>query len=75
MTPKPQRAHGYDHAQLTELLIAKDSELKNELLLASEQEEIQKKIDSLKDEVDKQDEEIKQLQKHLKEAEHVLVCF
>lgn len=73
LTPKPQRQTIMDHTQLADLLVAKDKELKNTIKLALEQEEIQKKIDCLKQEVDKQDEEIIKIQKHLKEAEHILV--
>lgn len=74
LTPKPQRVGiAVDHNQLADLLVAKDKELKNALKLAQEQEDIQKKMDALKKEVDKQDEEIKVLQKNLKEAEHILV--
>jgi len=75
LTPKPQRqqsGHLFEHSQIAELLVSKDKELRACLQLASEQGEIQKKMDGLKDEVEKQDEEIKQLQKHLKDAEHIL---
>lgn len=44
------------------------------LFQASEQAEIQKKIDALQAEVEKQDNDIHHLQKYLKEAEHLLVC-
>ena len=40
---------------------------------AAEQAEIQKKIDALQIEVEKQDQDIHHLQKYLKEAEHMLV--
>ncbi len=40
---------------------------------ASEQEELQKKMDELRAEVDRRDHDIVQLQKNLKEAETVLV--
>ena len=43
--------------------------------LAQEQAELQKKYDALKAEVDKRDTDIKQLQRSLKEAETILVCF
>jgi hypothetical protein len=62
-----------DHSQLADLLVAKDKELKKTLKCASEQEELQKKINTIQGEVDKQDEEIIKLQRHLKEAEHILV--
>lgn len=76
LTPKPQRqqtGHLFEHAQIAELLVSKDRELRNCLQLATEQEDVQKKMDSIKAEVEKQDDEIKQLQKHLKDAEHILV--
>ncbi len=76
MTPKHLRQNlTIDSNQLADLLVAKDKELKNELKLAAEQQEVQKKMNALKTEVDKNDEEIRQLQKHLKEAEHILVCL
>lgn len=62
----------FEHTQLAELLVAKDKELKHYLSLAQQQQEIQEKSDSLRAEVEQQDLEIKQLQTHLKEAEHVL---
>ena len=75
LIPKPQRqaaGHLTDHEQLAQLLVAKDKELKAYLKMAAEQEEIQVKTDLLEAEVDKQDEQIRQLQKHLKDAEHIL---
>jgi mediator of RNA polymerase II transcription subunit 4 len=62
----------WEHSQVAELLVAKDRELKALLMEAKDQEEVHRKTESLKTEVDRQDEEIRQLQKHLKEAEHVL---
>lgn len=76
LTPKSQRVllgHSFDHAQMADLLVAKDKELRVCLHAAHEQEDVQKAMDKLRAEVDKQDDEIKQLQKHLKDAEHVLV--
>ncbi|XP_046429690.1 mediator of RNA polymerase II transcription subunit 4 isoform X1 [Neodiprion virginianus] len=61
-----------EHAQLTELLVAKDNELKSTLKLASEQATINQKMDSLKEEVERQDQDIQQLQRQLKEAEQIL---
>ncbi|XP_015511934.1 mediator of RNA polymerase II transcription subunit 4 isoform X2 [Neodiprion pinetum] len=61
-----------EHAQLTELLVAKDNELKSTLQLASEQAKINQKMDSLKEEVERQDQDIQQLQRQLKEAEQIL---
>ncbi|XP_046735184.1 mediator of RNA polymerase II transcription subunit 4 isoform X1 [Diprion similis] len=61
-----------EHAQLTELLVAKDNELNSTLKLASEQAKINQKMDSLKAEVERQDQDIQQLQRQLKEAEQIL---
>jgi len=62
-----------DGNQLAELLVKKDFELKNEIANARDQEIIQSKIEILRTEVEKYDDELRQLQKNLKEAEHVLV--
>jgi len=78
LTPKLQRqqaGHSFDHSQIADLLVAKDRELRFSLQQAQEQEEIQKRIEQLKLEVEKQDEDIRQLQKHLRDAEHVLVSI
>ncbi|XP_017768152.1 PREDICTED: mediator of RNA polymerase II transcription subunit 4 isoform X2 [Nicrophorus vespilloides] len=72
IAPKHAKLSGADYAQLTELLVAKDNELKDTLQLASEQADIDKKMDLLKAEVDRQDQDINQLQKQLKEAEQIL---
>ena len=64
-----------DGNQLAELLVKKDSELKQEISNAHDQEVIQSKIEILRTEVEKYDEDLKQLQKNLKEAEHILVSF
>lgn len=52
IAPKPQRLSAADHAQLTDLLLSKDAELKNTLELADEQANIQQKMNELKTEVD-----------------------
>lgn len=57
---------------MTELLIAKDKELKDTLTLAGEQAVIDQKMNALKIEVDRQDQDINQLQRQLKEAEQIL---
>ncbi|XP_067010315.1 mediator of RNA polymerase II transcription subunit 4 [Anabrus simplex] len=61
-----------EHAQVTELLVAKDLELKETLKLADEQAKINQRMESLKSEVDRQDQFIQQLQRQLKEAEQIL---
>ncbi|KFB36470.1 AGAP004063-PA-like protein [Anopheles sinensis] len=72
IAPKAQKMSSADHTQLVELLVLKDKELKATLQLAAEQAGIEKKMDALRDQVRKQDEEINQLQKQLKEAEQIL---
>lgn len=58
---------------LTELLVAKDNDLKETLNLAAEQAKIDQKMETLKAQVDRQDQDIQQLQRQLKEAEQILV--
>ena len=72
IAPKAKRLSASEHEELTSLLIQKDTELKETMKLASEQGDIDKKMKLLEEEVQKQDNCIKQLQKHLKEAETVL---
>jgi len=72
IAPKAKRLSANEHDELTTLMIQKDSELKETMKLASEQGELDKKMKLLQDEVQKQDNHIKQLQKQLKEAETVL---
>ncbi|XP_035900653.1 mediator of RNA polymerase II transcription subunit 4 [Anopheles stephensi] len=72
IAPKAQKMSSADHAQLVELLVLKDKELKSTLQLAAEQAGIEKNMDALREQVRKQDEEINQLQKQLKEAEQIL---
>lgn len=72
IAPKHQKISSADHAQLVELLVSKDKELKSTLQLAADQAGIERKMDGLRDQVRKQDDEINQLQKQLKEAEHIL---
>ncbi|XP_058811750.1 mediator of RNA polymerase II transcription subunit 4 [Topomyia yanbarensis] len=72
IAPKHQKISSADHSQLVELLVSKDREMKSTLQLAAEQAGIEKKMDNLRQQVKKQDEEINHLQKQLKEAEHIL---
>ncbi|CAG9861308.1 unnamed protein product [Phyllotreta striolata] len=72
IAPKSSKLSGPEYAQLTDLLVAKDNELKKTLQLASEQAQINKKLDILKAEVERQDQDINHLQKQLKEAEQIL---
>lgn len=52
IAPKSQKLSAADHAQLTDLLLAKDAELKKTLELADEQAKIQQKMNELKAEVE-----------------------
>ncbi|XP_011054152.1 PREDICTED: mediator of RNA polymerase II transcription subunit 4 isoform X4 [Acromyrmex echinatior] len=69
---KPSKLSSTEHAQLTELLVAKDNELKATLKRAAEQAKINLKMEALKAEVERQDQDIQQLQRQLKEAEQIL---
>ncbi|XP_067118501.1 mediator of RNA polymerase II transcription subunit 4 isoform X1 [Centruroides vittatus] len=73
LQPKTQKLSATEHARLAELLVAKDRELKVAFGIAAVQAEIQEKMNALQLEVEKQDQDIQQLQKHLKEAEYMLV--
>ncbi|XP_044259123.1 mediator of RNA polymerase II transcription subunit 4 [Tribolium madens] len=72
IAPKHLKLSGPEYAQLTELLVAKNTELTETLKLAAEQAQIDKKMDILKAEVERQDNDINNLQKQLKEAEQIL---
>lgn len=72
IAPKHLKLSGPEYSLLTDLLIAKDNEFKETLQLASEQAKIEQKMDVLKAEVERQDQDINQLQKQLKEAEQIL---
>lgn len=72
IAPKPKKMTASDHAELTQLLVQKDEELKATMDLALEQGEVEKRINAVQDEVKKQDDAIKELQKKLKEAETLL---
>ncbi|XP_071451233.1 mediator of RNA polymerase II transcription subunit 4 [Hetaerina americana] len=72
VAPKHQKISVTEHGQLTELLVAKDKELKDTLKLAAEQAKINQKMDILNAEVERQDQDIRQLQRQLKEAEQIL---
>ena len=72
LAPKNAKLSSAEHAQLTELLVAKDKELKETLKKASEQAQIDLKMEAVKAEVERQDQEIQQLQRQLKDAEQIL---
>ncbi|XP_071839494.1 mediator of RNA polymerase II transcription subunit 4-like [Apostichopus japonicus] len=61
-----------DDPQIMEMLLKKNEELEATLKETEVHREKKREIESLQEEVDKRDEDIKQLQKQLKEAEHVL---
>lgn len=67
-----KRLSSADYTQLVELLKSKDRDLKSTLAVAGEQAKIELQIKALRAEVEIQDQEICQLQKKLKEAEHIL---
>ncbi|XP_064638522.1 mediator of RNA polymerase II transcription subunit 4-like isoform X3 [Lineus longissimus] len=73
-TPKGQRSTDCpaDTSQLLELLVSKDAEVQTYLKTAEEQTETHKKAEGLKQEIDRRDADIRQLQKNLKEAEAIL---
>lgn len=54
IAPKHQKISSNDHSQLVQLLVSKDSDLKNVLKLASEQAIIEQKMTDLKAQVDEQ---------------------
>lgn len=70
--PKHQKISSTDHTQLVELLVAKDTELKSVLKLAEEQAQIEQKMIALKAKVHLRDQQIKRLQRRLKDSEEIL---
>lgn len=72
---KHQKPNAVEQLHLTELLVAKDNDLKETLNLAAEQAKINQKMEALKIQVDQQDQDIQQLQRQLKEAEQILVSL
>ncbi|CAL7934822.1 unnamed protein product [Xylocopa violacea] len=69
---KPLKLSNEEHARLTELLIAKDYQLKLTFDRAAEQAKINLKMEALRAEVERQDQDIQRLQRQLKEAEQIL---
>ncbi|XP_054933186.1 mediator of RNA polymerase II transcription subunit 4 isoform X1 [Dermacentor andersoni] len=72
IAPKNQRLSAAEHSQLAELLVSKDEELKHTLVIAAGQAEVQKTINSLQEEVEKQDHDIQMLQWQLRDAESLM---
>lgn len=70
--PKHQKISQNDHGQLVELLISKDNEMKSVLQLAEEQAQIEQKMNALKQKVHLRDQQIKRLQRRLKDSEEIL---
>lgn len=75
LAPKHMKQNLIDVNNLSDLLLKKDDELKKCLAEAQDQELIQSKIDALKLEVEKHDQELKQMQAKFKDAEHILVSI
>lgn len=67
-----QKMSNAEHSQMTDLLVYKDKEIKDTLALARKQAVIEKKMETLKAEVEMQDQEIRNLQRQLKEGEQIL---
>jgi len=67
--PKQKRMSAEEHKAITKLLVSKDKDLKEALALATEQGEVEQTIVEVREEVEKQDEHIVQLQRQLKDAE------
>ncbi|CAG0887918.1 unnamed protein product [Darwinula stevensoni] len=72
LAAKPQKLSATEHGQLTELLVQKQEQLQATLKVAKEQAGIREKMLLLQAEVERQDQEIRLLQKHLKDAEQLL---
>ena len=72
VAPKQKRLPAQEHKAVTELLVAKDKELKEVLAVAADQREVEREIDKVKAEVERQDQSIKALTSQLKEAESLL---
>ena len=67
-----QRFSASDHAAMTELLVDKDKKLQAALQVAAQQADVEQQIDEVRRKVEEQDEQIRNLQKQLKEAESLL---
>lgn len=67
------KSSGQELVNLTALIIQKDKELRDTLKLAEEQAKIEETINKLKDEIERHDQYIRQLEKHMKEAEQLVV--
>lgn len=72
VAPKQKRLSAQEHKAVTELLVSKDKELKEALAVAADQREVEREIEKVKAEVERQDQSIKTLTSQLKEAETLL---
>ncbi|XP_037542566.1 mediator of RNA polymerase II transcription subunit 4 [Nematolebias whitei] len=61
-----------EDSQIVELLVQRDKEFQELMGVAQKQGEVQQEMQLLEKEVEKRDSDIQQLQKQLKEAEHIL---
>ena len=59
MAPKQKRMSAVDHKAISDLLVSKDKELKEALKVAGEQREVEKEINKVRVDVDRQDLSIK----------------
>lgn len=59
--------------QVLELLVQRDGEFQELMEVAQQQGKVHEEMQVLEKEVEKRDSDIQQLQKQLKEAEHILV--
>lgn len=60
-------------SQVLELLVQRDREFQELMEVAQHQGKVHQEMQLLEKEVEKRDSDIQQLQKQLKEAEHILV--
>jgi len=72
IAPKQEKLSPAEQGALIQLIMTKNEDLKETLQLAQEQGEIEEKMHSLQQEVNRYDIEIQSLQKHLKDAETIL---
>jgi len=72
IAPKQEKLSHTDQGLLIQLIMNKNEDLKDTMQLAQEQGEIEEKMRELQQEVNRHDQDIQTLQKHLKEAETLL---
>ena len=59
VAPKQKRMTAQEHKAITDLLVAKDKELKEALKVAAEQGKVEREIEKVRAEVERQDQSIK----------------